>query len=183
MVTMVGPRDAATTVSEAADRLYLTCTLIGERYLVPTGMVREVEEIGAITPVPATPPWLRGVMNLRGTIVPVIDLAHFLGLTGTSAVGGEALICVTSDTARGNDDDHLVALAVEGVSNIRAFGPDEIVSLPDGQPSGAVARYWTGFYRTSARENGAAELLGVLDLDLLLTTLALDEHDSGEMSW
>jgi len=86
MVTTASPRNERQAPVQEADRLYLTCALAGKRYLLPTRMVREVEEIGAITPVPATPTWLRGVMNLRGTIVPVIDLAHFLDLAPLPAV-------------------------------------------------------------------------------------------------
>jgi hypothetical protein len=48
MVTMADPRDATIPQRNDVDRLYLTCTLVGTRYLIPTGMVREVEEVGAI---------------------------------------------------------------------------------------------------------------------------------------
>lgn len=180
MVTMADPRNAAIPQRNEVDRLYLTCTLVGTRYLISTAMVREVEEVGAITPVPATVPWLRGVMNLRGTIVPVVDLAYFLGLAAASSGGGEALICTTGDAARENDDDHLIALAVDGVSDIRSFATSEILSPPEGQQPGAAARYWAGFYRTSPREGAAAELLGVLDLDSLLDALTLDERNVTE---
>ncbi len=176
MVTLAGPRNERQAPAQEADRLYLTCALADKRYLLPTRMVREVEEIGAITPVPATPAWLRGVMNLRGTIVPVIDLAHFLDLTPLPSSGGEALICTTGDSARDNDDELLVALAVEGVSNIRSFGAAEIIPLPEGQHSAAATRYWAGFYRMPAPDGGAAELLGVLDLSAVLKTLSIDEQ-------
>ena len=176
MVTMASPRNERQAHDQEVDRLYLTCALAGKRYLLPTRMVREVEEIGAITPVPATPSWLRGVMNLRGTIVPVIDLAHFLDLAPSPGAGGEALICTTGDSARDNDDDLLVALAVEGVSNIRSFGAAEIISLPESQQSAATAQYWAGFYRMSPADGGVAELLGVLDLGAVLKALSLDEQ-------
>jgi chemotaxis signal transduction protein len=178
MVSMASPRNEGQAPAQDADRLYLTCALAGERYLLPTGMVREVEEIGAITPVPATPSWLRGVMNLRGTIVPVIDLAHFLDLAPAPSSGGEALVCTTGDSARDNDDDLLVALAVEGVSNIRSFSTAEIVPLPEGQQSAGGTQHWAGFYRMPSRDGGAAELLGVLNLSAVLKALSLDEHEN-----
>ena len=180
MVTMADPRDATIPQRNDVDRLYLTCTLVGTRYLIPTGMVREVEEVGAITPVPATVPWLRGVMNLRGTIVPIVDLAYFLGLAAAPSSGGEALICTTGDAARESGDDQLIALAVDGVSNIRSFSASEILSLPEGQQPGGGARYWAGFYRTPPREGVAAELLGVLDLGALLGALSLGEQNATE---
>jgi purine-binding chemotaxis protein CheW len=176
MVAMASPRNERQAPTQEVDRLYLTCALAGKRYLLPTRMVREVEEIGAITPVPATPAWLRGVMNLRGTIVPVIDLAHFLDLSPSPGAGGEALICTTGDSARDNDDDLLVALAVEGVSNIRSFGAAEIIPLPESQQPAASTQYWAGFYRMPSADGGAAELLGVLDLGAVLKALSLDEQ-------
>ncbi|HEX5506065.1 MAG TPA: chemotaxis protein CheW, partial [Thermomicrobiales bacterium] len=69
----------ALAAQDAARRLYLTCVLQGIGYLLPGEDVREVEALGALTPVPHTLPWLRGVMNLRGAVVPVVDLARFLG--------------------------------------------------------------------------------------------------------
>lgn len=174
MVTTAAPQSASASPERAIDRLYLTCTLGGARYLLPTKMVREVEEIGAITPVPMTPIWLRGVMNLRGTIVPVVDLALFLELTATPMSGGEALICTTGEVANESDDDQLIALAVEAVSNIHSFGAAEIVPMPEGRQAGAGARHWTGYYRAPVRDETMSELLGVLDLSALLDTLSID---------
>src|ERR671933_32468 len=100
----MGRGDAGEGVDDGARRLYLTCVVGGETYLVPAGAIREVEEVRAVTPVPNTPAWLLGVMNLRGAIVGVADLARFLGLAGPgqqprpapgrSAAGtAEALVC------------------------------------------------------------------------------------------
>lgn len=175
MVTTVDPRREATPRAQAAGRLYLTCTLAGSRYLIPTTAVREVEEVGAITPVPATPSWLRGVMNLRGTIIAVVDLAHFLGLIGEPGSWTEALVCTAGTPGRDGDDDLLLALAVEAVSDIRTLTQAEILPLPD-QGSGEATRYLSGFYRAPSRDGAAAELLGVLDLDTLLAALTEDQQ-------
>lgn len=174
MVTTAAPHPASAVPEREIDRLYLTCTLGGKRYLLPTRQVREVEEVGAITPVPMTPHWLRGVMNLRGTIVPVVDLALFLELADTPMNGGEAIVCSTSDAVSEGDDDQLIALAVEAVSNIHSFGAAEIVPLPEGRQGGADARHWAGYYRIAAHDEAPAELLGVLDLRALLAALSID---------
>jgi hypothetical protein len=76
----------------------------------------------------------------------------FSVLAAAPSSGGEALICTTGDAARESDDDQLIALAVDGVSNIRSFSASEILSLPEGQQPGGGARYWAGFYRTPPRE-------------------------------
>jgi purine-binding chemotaxis protein CheW len=174
MVTPTAPQPLSVTPEREIDRLYLTCILGGTRYLLQTRLVREVEEVGAITPVPMTPIWLRGVMNLRGTIVPVVDLALFLGLATAPMNGGEAIVCTTGDAASDGDDDQLIALAVEGVTDIHSFGSSEIVPLPDGRQAGASARHWAGYYRTAARDEVAPELLGVLDLRSILDALSID---------
>jgi purine-binding chemotaxis protein CheW len=158
-----------------AGQLYLTCMLAGARYLVPASAVREVEEVGAITPMPATAPWLRGVMNLRGTIVGVVDLAQFLGLVADQGLGTEALICAPGGAGRAGDDDLLIALAVEAVSNIRTLGPRDLLPLPEQPQSGAMAAYLIGLYRAPAGVNRGEELIGVLDLDGLLRALVSDQ--------
>lgn len=160
-----------------AGQLYLTCVLVGARYLVPASAVREVEEVGAITPVPATPPWLRGVMNLRGTIVGVVELAQLLGLApeqGELTPGTEALLCAPRGEGRDGEDELLIALAVEAVSNIRTLAAGELLPLPEQPSSGALAPYLIGLYRAPAGANRGDELLGVLDLEALLRTLAID---------
>ncbi|WP_295464477.1 chemotaxis protein CheW [uncultured Pseudomonas sp.] len=58
----------------ALSRQFLTFQLAGDLYGVPTGCVREIIEYGAVTAVPMLPPALRGVINLRGAAVPVVDL-------------------------------------------------------------------------------------------------------------
>jgi len=54
---------------------YLTFITAGEEYAFAILKVKEIIEYGAITAVPNTPAWIRGVTNLRGSVVPVIDLA------------------------------------------------------------------------------------------------------------
>jgi purine-binding chemotaxis protein CheW len=168
------PRTAAGREG-AGSQLYLTCVLAGARYLVPASAVREVEEVGAITPVPATPSWLRGVMNLRGMIVGVVDLAHFLGLAADQALSTTALICAPRSDGRANEDELMIALAVEAVSNIRTLAADELLPLPDQPQADAIAAYLIGLYRAPAGAGRGEELLGVLDLEALLRVFVVDQ--------
>lgn len=157
-------------VTATEGRLYLTCTLGGGRYLAPAGVVREVEEVGRVTPLPTTPVWLRGVMNLRGTIIAVADLAMFLGLDAAVAPAAEVLICATGAPTAGGGEDQFIALAVDAVSTIRSLRAGELLPVPEHDHSGAE-RYLAGLYRTPARDGVAGELLGVLDLERLLAAL------------
>jgi chemotaxis signal transduction protein len=62
---------------------FLTFTLASETYALEVGHVREVLEMSSITPLPRTPDYLRGVINVRGSVVPVIDLRLKLGMPKT----------------------------------------------------------------------------------------------------
>ncbi len=59
---------------------YLTFFTAGEEYAISIVKVREIVEYEAVTTVPNTPVWIRGVTNLRGKVVPVVDLAVKFGL-------------------------------------------------------------------------------------------------------
>lgn len=66
---------AAAAVAADFHRQYLTFALKGESYAVPIESVKEIIEFGALTAVPMMPNFVRGVMNLRGAVIPVLDLA------------------------------------------------------------------------------------------------------------
>lgn len=75
--------------NEILQEQFLTFYLGAEEYAVPVLRVKEILEYQIVTRVPNTPLWVRGVFNLRGSVVPVIDLGVKLGL-------GEAPITKTS---------------------------------------------------------------------------------------
>ncbi|TDN47099.1 chemotaxis protein CheW [Azoarcus indigens] len=72
---------AASAPAEAASerRQFLTFQVDGELFGVSILRVKEIIEFGNLTPVPMTPPYVRGVINLRGAVVPVLDLAVRFG--------------------------------------------------------------------------------------------------------
>src|SRR5512142_1786952 len=90
--------------TQASAGQFLTFTLDRERYAVEISKVHEVLEFTSVNRVPRTPEYLRGVINLRGNIVPVIDLRLKFGLSRTERtvdtcvvitevqIGGEALV-------------------------------------------------------------------------------------------
>ncbi len=59
---------------------FLSFTLSGVTFALPVEHVREVLEVTTITPIPRTPPFMRGVINVRGSVVPVVDLRRKLGM-------------------------------------------------------------------------------------------------------
>lgn len=70
----------ATAAADARDTQYLTFTVGSEEYGVDILRVQEIKGHTAITPIPNAPPSIKGVMNLRGTVVPVIGLRESFGM-------------------------------------------------------------------------------------------------------
>lgn len=70
-------------IAEAKPGQYLTFVLKSQGYGVPIGTVREINRVVEITPVPQTPFFVAGVMNLRGKVIPVIDLRLKFGFDST----------------------------------------------------------------------------------------------------
>lgn len=77
--------DAAqqSTAGQTGHGQYLTFRLGAERFAIPTGAIREIIRLPALTGVPLMPAFLRGVINVRGTVLPVMDLSLRLGLAAT----------------------------------------------------------------------------------------------------
>jgi purine-binding chemotaxis protein CheW len=80
----------ATAVGEATQ--YLTFKLSDEVYALDIAKVREVLDFTAITKVPRTPEFMRGVINLRGSVVPVVDLRLKFGMTLTERTVNTCII-------------------------------------------------------------------------------------------
>ena len=78
----------------AAAEQFLTFSLAGDEYALGFLEVREILELQLLTPVLSTPPWIRGVMNLRGSVVAVVDLALKLGLAPGGALAERPCIVI-----------------------------------------------------------------------------------------
>ncbi|WP_026960850.1 chemotaxis protein CheW [Alicyclobacillus herbarius] len=72
---------------------YIVCRPFGQAYAIPMQAVRSVERVGSFTRVPGTKPCCKGLMNLRGEVIPVIDLAMLLKL-GETPTGPQTRIIV-----------------------------------------------------------------------------------------
>ncbi|MEI8292679.1 MAG: chemotaxis protein CheW [bacterium] len=108
---------------------YLTFTLAEESYGVPVLKVREIITMLHITTVPQMPPYVKGVINLRGKVIPVIDLRSKFGLP-TKAITDNNCIIVVQLAPSGMDLKNigLIVDAVEEVANLNA---SEIEPAPD----------------------------------------------------
>jgi purine-binding chemotaxis protein CheW len=71
---------------------YLCFSLSQELYCLPVEAVVEIQPAGRITPIPHTPPWYAGIVNIRGSILPVISLAELIGLKAEASSKSQMVI-------------------------------------------------------------------------------------------
>ena len=102
---------------------FLTFALDGEEYGVAILNVQEIKGYSPATPIPNTPPYVKGVMNLRGTIVPVIDLRLRLGMPAAT-YGPFTVIIVMAVGAK------VVGAIVDAVSDVVTIADADIQAAP-----------------------------------------------------
>ncbi len=106
---------------------YLTFKLGNEVYALDIGKVREVLDFTTVTKVPRTPDFMRGVINLRGSVVPVVDLRLKFGMSATEKTVNTCVI-ITEVTVDG-DTTVLGALA-DSVQEVIDLMPSDISAAP-----------------------------------------------------
>jgi purine-binding chemotaxis protein CheW len=108
-------------------RQYVTFTLMGEEYALEIEHVREIIQCERVTSIPSMPPVVRGVMNLRGQVVPVVDLPVKFGLPGT-ALDGTYVVVV--DLVWSGEAIRLGLLTAE-LGRVIDVKADELKPVPD----------------------------------------------------
>ncbi len=133
---------------------WLTFTLAEEAYAVGILSVREIRGWSGVSRIPQAPAHMLGVVNLRGTFVPVMDLRARFGLAA-AALGDNTVIIVL------NVAEHLLGVVVDGVSDVIDIDPAEVKPVPD---MGAVVdtRYLKGLV------THAEHMVMLLDVDMLV---------------
>ena len=116
-----------TTAGVMETTQYLTFKLDDEIFALDISKVREVLDFTTITRVPRTPEFMRGVINLRGSVVPVVDLRLKFGMTKTEKTVNTCII-ITEVTVD-NETTVLGALA-DSVQEVLDLGPDHIEPAP-----------------------------------------------------
>ena len=140
---------------------YLTFTLQTEHFSVPVLRVREIMRLCAITPVPRMPPYIKGVLNLRGKIIPVIDLRDRFSLQNWVLTEDDRrCIIVVQFRSKDNQTQHM-GMIVDAVEDVAHFSDADIEATPDFG-SALDTRYIIGM----ATNHGSVRTL--LDLDRLL---------------
>ncbi len=140
-------------------------TLGNEEYALETRHVREVVRLADWTPLPGAPPFLLGVLNLRGDILAVLDLRSFFGIAGQGPAEGARVLVL--GTARAE-----FGMLADAAREVLAVRTDEVLE-PPGSLAGAGREYVRGVTK---------EALVVLDGEVLLQDRRLfidQDEDTG----
>ena len=114
---------------EQASQQYLTFRLAGKLYAVGILDVDEIIEPSDITELPRSPDYIRGVINLRGNVVPVIDLTARMGHGVTTINKRSCIVMVEVDNSRGQSQP--LGMLVDAVNEIVEIGQANIRPAPD----------------------------------------------------
>ena len=105
----------------------LTFALKNDTFAVPIESIKELIELPQLTAVPMMPPFLRGVMNLRGSVIPVIDLAERFGMEPSEPT---RRTCVVIFELASSEGRHTLGVMVDAVHEVLEIDPDRIDPPP-----------------------------------------------------
>jgi len=154
--TLEGTSSLESDQTQAASSSSMRAAIIslgGTLFTIDLKNVREVFIVESITPVPGMPSGLVGVTNLRGTVIPLLDLRPMFGLSAETALRHAVL------AQHGNRQ---VGVLVDSVPEIRTIAKDEFLPAPSGPGGGAVP-----FVSTVVKLED--RLRGVLETSMLLS--------------
>lgn len=149
----------AATLDADTDQ-FLTFILAGEEYGVDILRVQEIKGWDKVTPIPNTPEYIRGVINMRGTIVPIIDLRDRFGFEPMKYGPTTVVIVLRVMNEQGY---RTMGIVVDAVSEVYNVAKDDLNSAPD---FGSAVR--VDFIRGLATVD--EKMVIVLDIDPLLNS-------------
>jgi purine-binding chemotaxis protein CheW len=149
---------AATEASSQGLQQVLCFALAGEAYALPIIKVREIQAQATITRIPKAPPYMPGVINLRGAIVPILELRHRFAL-GEAPEDTRPVIVIVEVQGR------TLGIRVDSVSDVLDLDPAAIRPAPELGTQSALGREFIA---------GLANLPGATDTDSMLILLDLD---------
>lgn len=142
---------------------YLTINLEGEAYGLAVLKVREIIRVQKITPVPQLPDYIKGVINLRGRVISIVDLRAKFGLK-TDFTERTCIVVVQVKLA--NDQSVQMGLIVDSVEEVVTMNADEIEPTPDfGQK--VDTSYLLGMAKSKGQVKTLLDIDKVIGADLL----------------
>ena len=139
---------------------YLTFMLGDEMFAIGILSIREIIEYGFVTDVPMTPPFIRGVLNLRGAVVPVVDMAVRFGRQSRENSKRTCIVIVDIEAENGSQQQ--MGVVVDAVN--------EVLEIPDGDiepPPEFGTRIRNDFIKSMGKIDG--KFVVILDLNRVLS--------------
>jgi len=158
-LTVPEPNSSAPKADTRAGK-YLTFMIGKEEFGVGVLKVREIMGIQEITAMPQTPPYMKGVIDLRGKITPVIDLRLKFGLP---AIDYTERTCIIVVQVKSGSTLLMMGIVVDEVSEVMTMGAADIEDTPD-----FGVKVATNYILGMAKIKGKVKIL--LDIDEVLTT-------------
>lgn len=127
------PAQALTVTDTAAAGQYLTFVLGGEVFALGILNIKEIIDYGELTEVPMMPAFIRGVINLRGRVVPVVDLAARFGRGVTQIAKRTGIVIVETSSVNDEDGEESrqdVGIIVDAVNEVVDIGNQDIEPPP-----------------------------------------------------
>jgi purine-binding chemotaxis protein CheW len=145
--------------------MYLTFFIRGEEYAAPILRVKEIIEFETVTRVPSTPAHVRGVINLRGAVLPVIDLAAKFGHGESAATRTTCIVVVET---RVDGETLVVGLIADSVSEVVEIA-DEQIEEPPAFGTGVRVDFLAGMGKLDHK------LVLVLDIDRVMSPVEIQQ--------
>jgi purine-binding chemotaxis protein CheW len=167
--TLFEPKTGETPAGRSLTGKYLTFTLQGESYGIDVLNVREIIRHITITPVPQMPDYIRGVINLRGKIIPVMDLRRRFDFSNVTNTDQTCIVVVQVKLPDGKSTP--MGLVVDGVEEVLNFSAADIEQTPDF--GGQIA---VDYILGMAKVKGVVKVL--LDIDRVVGAAAIQKVQS-----
>lgn len=143
---------------------YLTYKLDDEVFALDVAKVREILEYTTITKVPRTPDFMRGVINLRGSVVPVIDMRLKFGMSATEQTVNTCIIVVEVQLS---DEAIVLGALADSVQEVIELEPEQIEAAPH-----IGTRLNTDFIKGMGKLDG--NFIMILDIDRVFSDEELE---------
>ncbi|MCP4693589.1 MAG: chemotaxis protein CheW [Desulfobacterales bacterium] len=159
-----------TAVNITETSLYLTFGLEDEVFAIDVSKVREVLDLSAITKVPHAPDFMRGVINVRGNVVPVMDMRTKFGLPQTDSTVNTRIVIMELSA----DGSSLVLGAIaDSVNDVLELEPDQIEDPP------SLGNRWrSDFIKGIGKRDD--KFIMILNIDKVLTSDEMAMVQSGD---
>lgn len=143
-----------TEAAKAEPGRFLIFTLTQKPFAIPLMKVKEVIAVKEVTPIPQSPPYFRGVMNLRGLVIPIMDLKTKLGMAVKGGAETSVIIMDMGNTS--------IGVVVDSVDSVASFEEADI-SPPPGGIAPSASKHLSG---VAKREN---DLVLLMDPNCILS--------------